>query len=89
MRSADLPTRGRDGNVDHHGPALVNQAVLVNTGDLFLIATRGNFLDQFGRQQFAERTAHRIIASHTDQLFHASVPGLHSAFQDRWPARPR
>ncbi len=38
-------------------------------------------MDQFGGKQFAERTAHRVIASDAKQLFHAGVPGLHSAFQ--------
>ena len=76
-----LADQRSDGNVDDHGLALVFQAVFVNSGDLLLVAARGNFLNEFRRKQFAQRAAHGVVASHAKQLLHAGVPGFDGAFQ--------
>ena len=59
----------------------MQQAEFINSRHLLLIHTRGNFLHQILRKNFAQRAADRIAAFHANQLLHAGIPGFDAAFQ--------
>src|ERR1700676_407420 len=57
------------------------QALLVDAGDLFLLAARVHLGGKFFGKQGAQLPAHRILARHPEKLLHARVPGFHDAFE--------
>ena len=55
--------------------------MLVNPGDLFLVAAGFDFKRQFLGQQLGERLADGFIAANADELFHLAVPGFDGAME--------
>src|SRR4029077_10485099 len=54
---------------------------LINTGNLFRVATRHDFAHQLLGQEGAKPSANGLLARHTEKLFHAGVPGFDDAVQ--------
>ena len=57
------------------------QPLLVNAGDLFFVAARGNLGRERFRQQGAKLASNGFLAGYAEELFHARVPGFDDAFQ--------
>src|SRR5260370_12001847 len=56
--------------------ALVVESLLIDAGNLFLVAAGGDFACQFFRQQGAELASICFLERHAEQLLHARVPGF-------------
>src|SRR5438445_4663172 len=57
------------------------EPLLINTGNLFRVATRHDLAHQLLGQEGAEPSANGFLARHAKKLFHAGVPGFDDAVQ--------
>src|SRR6266404_918161 len=57
------------------------EPLLMNTGNLFRVATRHDFAHQLLGQEGTEPSANGLLARHAEKLFHAGVPGFDNAVQ--------
>src|SRR6266852_2220769 len=57
------------------------EPLLINTGDLFRVATRHDLARQLLGQEGTELPANGLLARHAEKLFHAGVPGLDNTVQ--------
>ena len=61
--------------------SLMLESLFIDAGDVFLVATRGDFLGQFLGEQRTEPAAYSVAAQDSEELLHARVPGFHDAIQ--------
>src|SRR5438067_13008465 len=57
------------------------QSLLIDAGNLFLVAPRRDFAREFLRQQRVELPSNGLLTRHSEKLLHAGVPGVHDALE--------
>src|SRR5213083_3090732 len=57
------------------------QSLLIDAGNLFLVAPRRDFAREFLRQQRVELPSNGLLTRHSEKLLHAGVPGFHDALE--------
>ena len=57
------------------------ESLFIDAGNLFLVTARIDFARQFFRQQRTELPSNGFLARHSEELFHARVPGFHDPFE--------
>ena len=76
-----LADQRSDGNVQCERFALMVQALFINSGDLLRVAARCNFRGKLFWKQGAKLASNGILASHSEELLHARIPGFDDTFQ--------